>query len=126
MSIPLSPLAEILSEAAERGASSVLFLVGNPPAIRIGRALQPPLAEPSLTFHDTEAIVNQLTDGTQLTTLHSTDNFEMPFNIAGVTGMVTIFYSQGAHSLVFYLDPTEAPPEVTKNPPCAPDPSPDE
>ena len=126
MSIPLSPLAEILSDAAERGAASVLYLVGNPPAIRIGRELQPPLAEPNLTFHDTEAIVHQLTDGAPLSALHTTDNFEMPFNIGGVRGMVTIFYSQGAHSLVFYLDTPEPPKEVTKNPPGAPAPSPGE
>ncbi|PKO14271.1 hypothetical protein CVU37_14730 [candidate division BRC1 bacterium HGW-BRC1-1] len=126
MSIPLSPLAEILGDAAERGASSVLFLAGNPPCIRIGRKLQPPLAEPNLTFHDTEAIVHQLTDGAQLTMLHTNDNYEMPFNIAGVTGMVTIFYSQGAHSLVFYLDPVHEPPVIENLPPDPGDPSPNE
>lgn len=103
MSDPRTPFGQILALAASQGAGSVLFLVGRPPVFRVNGALQPPLPEPPLSFHDTAAMVDSLVDGTRLTMLHTDDSIEMPFQIGGVEGTVTIFYGQGAHNLVFHI-----------------------
>ncbi len=99
-----TPFEEILELAASLGASRVLFLAGQPPVYRIGRALQPPLPEPPLHFLDTEAIASRLLEGRDGQVEQVDDNLEVPFVVRGVKGRATIFFAQGAHNVVFYLD----------------------
>jgi Tfp pilus assembly pilus retraction ATPase PilT len=93
-----------MSLAASQGAGSVLFLVGNPPVMRVGRALQPPLDTRPLTFHETLAMVRDVLSGRAANVIEEHGSVEAHFSIGGVTGMVTVFYGQGSHNLVFHLE----------------------
>lgn len=97
-------LGEFLRLAAERGASTVLYLVGRPPVMRIGRELQPPLESRPLTFHETAAMVEQLLSPTELQFMNEHGNVETTFEIGGISGKLTVFFGLGCHNLVFYLE----------------------
>lgn len=96
---------EILKKASQMGASSVLFLVGHPPVARLGRELQPPFTSVPLTFNDTQELAETLLTDLELNNLNVHGSVELPFEIAGVKGIVTVFYGGGSHNLVFYLKP---------------------
>ncbi|MCX7626330.1 MAG: hypothetical protein N2Z21_08995 [Candidatus Sumerlaeaceae bacterium] len=98
------PLAEFLRLAAQRQATTVLYLVGSPPVMRIGRELQPPMENRPLTFHETEAMVEELLSPTEIQFMNEKGNVETTFNVGGVQGRLTVFYGLGCHNLVFYLD----------------------
>lgn len=102
------PLADFLRLAAERQASTVLYLVGSPPVMRIGRELQPPIENRPLTFHETEALVNQLLSPQEIQFMNEKGNVETTFDVAGIHGRLTVFYGLGCHNLVFYLDNSPA------------------
>lgn len=99
-------LDEMLRRAAEAGAGTLLLLVGGPPMMRVGRELQPPMEDTSITFNDTEQLVRELLTADDVKTLDDSGSIEVPFAIAGVTGRVSIFYGGGSHNLVFYLGAT--------------------
>ncbi len=98
------PLEEFLRLAAERGASTVLYLVGRPPVMRIGRELQPPLENKPLTFHETQALAVQLLTPAELQLMNEQGNVETSFCVGGISGRLTAFFGLGSHNLVFYLD----------------------
>ena len=96
-------LEEILRCAAGAGAARVLLLAGQRPVVRIGAELQPPMDDTALSFDDTRRIAEQILGPGQDAGLEHADSFEVPFEIAGIRGRATIFYAQGAHSLVLHL-----------------------
>ncbi len=96
-------LEELLVEAAQVGASSVLFLVGRPPVARIGGELQPPLDTIVLTFHETEKMAQRLLTPQEIISLNQNGSVETEFLLAGVKGNLTVFFGGGSHNLVFYL-----------------------
>jgi len=98
------PLEDFLKLAYERGASTVLYLVGRPPVMRIGRELQPPLEDRPLTFRETEKLVERLLSPQEIIRMNENGNIETRFNIGNITGNLTVFYGLGSHNLVFYLD----------------------
>lgn len=116
-SSPRIPLAEFLSLAVERNASTVLYLVGNPPVMRVGRELQPPLEKSPLTFQETQALVEDLLTPSEIQFMNEKGNVETTFDVGGVRGHLTVFYGLGCHNLVFYLDhkTQEAPPPQGSN-----------
>lgn len=95
---------DILQLAAARGASRVLFMVGHAPVIRVEGALEPLEEQPLLSFYDTQEIARQLLSEQQDHALDENGSVELPFEIGQVRGSVTIFYGQGSHQIVFYLD----------------------
>jgi len=104
-------LEEMIALAHERGANTLLFLVGNPPVIRVGRELQPPLHPRPLTFHDTQALIERLLTPREINFMNEHGNVETRFQVAGVEGTLTVFFGQGAHNLVFHLK-SGAPPDA--------------
>jgi Tfp pilus assembly pilus retraction ATPase PilT len=98
------PLDDILRRAAGARATSVLLLAGQKPVVRVGRELQPPIDDAVLTFHDTQAYAEDILGPGKAAGLEHADSFDVPFDLAGVRGRATIFYAQGAHSVVLYLE----------------------
>ena len=96
-------LEDILKRAAAMKAGSVLVSVGRPPVARVSGKLQPPFDSAPLTFHDTERIAESLMDDLQRNQLLQHGSIELPFEIGGVVGSVTVFYGMGSHNMVFYL-----------------------
>ncbi|MGB9693070.1 MAG: hypothetical protein ACPL7D_12990 [Candidatus Sumerlaeaceae bacterium] len=101
-------LAEVLRLAAQCGASTVLYLVGKPPVMRIGRELQPPVDSRPLTFHETAAMVEKLLTPSEQQFMNEKGNVETTFEIEGVSGRLSVFYGLGCHNLVFYLENSRA------------------
>jgi Tfp pilus assembly pilus retraction ATPase PilT len=101
---PRIELAEFLRLAAERGATTVLYLVGRPPVMRIGRDLQPPLQSAPLTFRETQALAEQLLSPAELQFMEEHGNVEATFEVGGVKGHLSAFYGLGSHNLVFYIE----------------------
>ena len=97
-------LEDLLRRAAGIGAGSVLLSVGHPPAARIGRQLQPPFDAALLTFQETEHIAESLLTDTERHQLLKEGSIEVPFEIAGISGTVIVFYGLGSHNMVFHLD----------------------
>lgn len=98
------PLAEFLRLAVQKRASTVLYLVGSPPVMRIGRELQPPLEERPLTFHETQALAETLLSPAEMQIVNEKGNVETTFDVEGITGHLTVFYGLGCHNLVFYIE----------------------
>ncbi|MCX7718312.1 MAG: hypothetical protein N2111_07915 [Candidatus Sumerlaeaceae bacterium] len=105
----LAVLADYLSRAAGAGASSLLLVANQPPGVRVGGEIQTPFGSVPLPFRTTEAFALAVLDAVGLQLLDRDGSVEVPFEIAGVGGMVTVFYGGGCHNLVFRLGSTGGP-----------------
>lgn len=90
--------------------------------MRIGRELQPPLENKPLTFHETQALAEQLLTPAEIQLMNEKGNVETTFCVSGVSGRLTVFYGLGAHNLVFYLDSAEESSPGAGQHSCAPSP----
>lgn len=102
-------LADYLSRAAGAGASSLLLVANQPPGVRVGGEIQTPFGRTPLPFRTTEALALAVLDAAGQQLLDRDGSVEVPFEIAGVGGMVTVFYGGGCHNLVFRLGSTGGP-----------------
>ncbi len=87
----------------EMQAGSLLLIPGQLPVCRVKRELQPPLSKELLTPDDTRAVAEPLLTEAMSASLETTGSVELPFDIAGASGDVTVFLGQGHYHLVFYL-----------------------
>jgi len=98
-------LEKLLATAASAGASKLLLMAGQPPLMRVGPQLSPPLSPEPLHWNDTEKLAEELLPEAVATRLKEHGSAEVPFQRAGVAGEVTIFFGNGCHNLVFHLRP---------------------
>ena len=98
-------LRELLFQAVGLGASTVLFVVGNPPALRLQGQVQSFPGEPPLRYQDTQPLAETLMTPQSLADFNAEGAVEIPFQIGTARGRVHIYYAQGSHNLVFTLDP---------------------
>lgn len=86
-------------------AGSLLLLPGQRPVCRVGRAIQPPLCEETVSAEETRILAEPMLTDAMAEALQTNGSVERPFLIGTVSGQVNIFLGQGNHHLVFYLDP---------------------
>jgi Tfp pilus assembly pilus retraction ATPase PilT len=97
-------LRELLRLAAAQGASSVFFVVGNPPAIRAGGHVQPVPNEPRLRYQDTQPLAESLMSAEARAEFDAAGSVEIPFEVGDVRGRVHVYSGQGSHNLVFSIE----------------------
>jgi Tfp pilus assembly pilus retraction ATPase PilT len=96
-------LEACLESAVAAGARSILLISGQPLAMRIGETVETPHGSSSLTFHDTQAVVEQILPPTHQEALDRDGAVEFPFRIGPHRGTATVFFGQGAHNIVLHL-----------------------
>lgn len=94
-------LRDLLVLAAGQRATSVLFVVGNPPAVRVGGTVRQIPDEPPLRYQDTQPLAELLMTPEIRAELEASGAIEVPFEIGAIRGRVHIYYGQGSHNLVF-------------------------
>ena len=117
-------LTKYLSGAAEAGARTLLLVANQPPGVRVGEEIRTPFGVTPLPFRTTEAFAQALLNEAALQELDRNGSVEVPFDMAGLGGTVTVFYGGGCHNLVFRFGvsgATGADAPVSPPPPTMPD-----
>lgn len=100
----MTDLEQLLKTALSAGASKLLLMAGQPPLMRVGSQLSPPLTPDALRWEETEQLAEKLL-AERKSKLDANGSAEVTFDVAGVHGDVTIFYGNGCHNLVFHILP---------------------
>ncbi len=92
-----------LEAAQAAGARSLLMIVGQPIAMRLGETVETPFGPARLTYQQTQSIVEQILPQDQVALLESQGAVEIPFRRGIIQGSATIFFGQGSHNIVLHL-----------------------
>ncbi len=97
-------LRELLLRAAAQGATSALFVVGNPPALRVGGTVLGFHGEGPVRYQETQSFAESIMTPEAMAAFDASGAADLPFNIGPAHGRVHIYCGQGSHNLVFYLE----------------------
>lgn len=89
--------------AADASATTLTLLAGHPPQMRVEGRLEPLRETAPLHHDDTEHLAREFLHGPESAKFEETGQVEVPFRAAGREGLLTVFYGNGCHNLVFHL-----------------------